>query len=69
MKEGTTHDMLEQAKELLSQLPNVDFAGMLGSHMMYSHTDHFGYTDVYPVSMSNLEFFVEELKKSLKAQA
>lgn len=61
--------MLEQAKELLSQLPNLDFAGMLGSQLMYSCTDHFGYTDVYPVSMSNLELFVEELKKSLKAQA
>ena len=69
MNEGTTHDMLEQAKELLSQLPNLDYAGMLGSHMMYSHTDHFGHTDVYPVSMSNLESFVAQLKKSLKSQA
>lgn len=61
--------MLEQAKELLSQLPNVDFAGTLGTHMMYSHTDREGNTDVYPVPMSELEGFVEACKKSLKAQA
>ncbi len=58
-------EQIDTAKQLLGEHPTAEFAGFMGSHLLYWAEDASGAVKSYPVLLSDLKNFNEALRKQL----
>jgi len=58
-------EQIDTAKQLLDKHPTAEFAGFMGSHLLYWAEDASGTVKSYPVLLSDLKNFNEALRKQL----